>query len=201
MLQTFFTRFTEAQLTSVLWWSKLLTILLPVVGAGAGFTAWTVGDRITTIKSQIDTTKTKRLEAAEADLINTRAELAEVKTKQLPRAITLDQQEKIVELFKKHRKPSVTIRYTSINPEISHYAQQIITLLKEAGCLVNAQAVTVLHAPPGLIIAVNDANHAPDVATELQPLLEELGINVTWKEWKSVPVGEFQMDIGEKPIE
>jgi len=166
--------------------SAVLLGLTFAVGAGAILTSHILGKRQSErISTAADTAAAanersakleleaavQREKAAQAEL-----ELAQLKEQQKGRHLTTEQRQQIVAALKKAGKGPIEVVFSNGDGEARAFAQELHSVLVEAGWPVAPNLTGDLITGVGVFIVVNDALHPPQHSLDLQHALDAVGI-------------------------
>lgn len=143
--------------------------------------------------------KAKEIPALQSTINEQIKKLNEVDNRNKARSISDDQRSKIIFNLKGAPKSPIQLLYSSSDPEINSFGEQIYKLLSLSGYSIKPIRAAVTGAAPGITLAVKDCNNPPQGAIELISALKEYGISCNGTDGHA-NINEILISVGAKPI-
>jgi hypothetical protein len=116
------------------------------------------------------------------------------------RHITSEQRAIIINMLKANTLPSVTISYGVADPEQKQFAEELITVLREAGCVLEISSAIHMVTPyeKGLTFEVNKTPPYPKGSDFLQKALNNAYVDSYWVATPDIKRDMIWMVVGKK---
>lgn len=151
-------------------------------------------ERTASVSLRLEEEARKRAEAQKALVEKTE----EIRLKGLPRTLTAEQRVRLLEILKHSPKGAFNISWVANNPETLRFADQLASVLKEAGwTLKETSGALDSNVPVGLLIRVQNPQTSRAVA--LQQALNEVGFPADGQIIPQLPEQTVLLFIGVKP--
>ena len=180
-----------------------------LLGLLSGYAAYVIGrhrgeveqtilqDKLSTTREELDE-KNRELEKTAGEA---RQKAAEVEARQMPRRLTTDQRTKLLSLLSSEKGMAVTITSPLGDLEARTFAEDLLSVLKEAGWSVDGlNQALYTESQIGLRIFVKDPSNSPPGAVLLADSLHKAGLQFTvFRVADDFPPLELGLVVGHKP--